>query len=57
MDQIDYYVYSAKKGAKEATNQVQKVMERETSKRSQYCITCLVQCIMVCVVFLGLKHM
>ena len=42
MDQIDYYVYNAKKGTEDAVAKLRDTHERESSKRSQYCITCLV---------------
>ena len=57
MDQIDYYVYNAKKGTRHAVDNIKKTKERESSKRSQYCITCLVQSIMVCIAFIAFKHM
>ena len=56
MDRIDQNVFEARFQVNEGKDMIQDTLKRDTSPRAQACIVCLVQSIVICVIFLALKH-
>ena len=56
MDRIDQNVFEARFQVSEGKDKIADTLKNDTSPRAQACIVCLVQTIVICVIFLALKH-
>ena len=56
MDRIDQNVFDARFQVSQGKDTIEDTLKSDTSKRAKFCIVFLVQAIIICCVFLVLKH-